>query len=67
MYKANREEEVKLIKSLLCRENVTCPKCGQAVLEPFHKKAKKSNTDYICAVCGERYRVLKMMDEINDC
>lgn len=65
MYTDNRDDEAKLIKKLICGDQVTCPACRQDVLEPFHKKAKKSNTDYICTACGERYQVIKMLDAIN--
>ncbi|NLB79171.1 MAG: hypothetical protein GX796_10140, partial [Clostridiaceae bacterium] len=46
-------------------EKTSCPKCGKGFLEHFHKKAKKSYTDYICPTCNERYQVIKMIDEIN--
>ena len=65
IYTNNRADEVDLIKKLLTGEKVLCPKCTEAHLEHFHKKAKKSNTDYICASCGERYQVINMLDEIN--
>lgn len=60
----NRDEEIKLIKHLIAGDQVLCPKCNKSELEPFHKKAKKSNTDWICKACGERYQVIKMMAEI---
>lgn len=65
MYTDNRDDEAKLIKSLICGDQVTFHACKQGVLEPFHKKAKKSHTDYVCKACGERYQVIKMLDAIN--
>jgi len=66
VYSKNREDEVILIKNLLSGKEVICPRCGKTKLEHFHKKAKKSNTDYICNECGERYQVMKMIDGINE-
>lgn len=65
VYTENRETEVLLIQSLLREEQTLCPKCGQAVLEHFHKKKKKSNVDYLCPACGERYRVIEMMEQLD--
>ena len=65
MYTDSREEEVILIKKLLVGDKALCPKCKEAPLEHFHKKAKKSNTNYSCPSCGERYQVIKMIDVIN--
>ena len=65
MYTQTREQEVALIKCLIKGIAVICPKCGMSQLEHFHKKAKKSNTNYYCPSCKERYQVIKMLDEIN--
>ena len=65
MYMYSRDAEVILIKKLISGEKTSCPKCGKGFLEHFHRKAKKSNTDYICPTCNERYQVIKMIDEIN--
>lgn len=65
MYMETRDEEVVFIKKLIGGEETLCPKCKNAYLEHFHKKAKKSDTDYICPSCNERYRVIKMIDAIN--
>jgi len=65
MYSKDRDEEVALIKKLITGEKVLCPKCAKAELEHFHKKAKKSNMYYVCSACGERYQVIKMLNEIN--
>ena len=66
MYTSNREEEVRLLKRLWSAQPVTCPKCGQAQLEHLHKKAKKSDCDWICPGCGEIYRTIQMLKELPD-
>ncbi|KIR03843.1 hypothetical protein P261_02658 [Lachnospiraceae bacterium TWA4] len=35
-------------------------------LDYFHKKAKKSNSDWICTECGKRYETIKILDRINE-
>lgn len=65
MYSKTREEEVKLIKDLLAERPVTCPRCGLARLDYFHKKAKKSCTDWICPSCREHFDVIRMMKDIH--
>lgn len=65
MYMNNRNDEVTFIKNLIAGEKVLCPKCSKVYLEHYHKKAKKSNLDYICPSCNERYKVIKMMKEID--
>ena len=65
IYTNSRAEEVILIKKLLAGDRAICPKCKETPLEHFHKKAKKSNTDYYCPSCCERYQVIKMIDAIN--
>lgn len=60
MYTNSREEEVKLLKNLWTSTPTICPKCGQAELTYLHKKAKKSNCDWKCPVCGEIYRTINM-------
>ena len=42
-----------------------CPLCGGR-LDFLHKKAKKSNSDWICTVCGERYDAIKILDQLNE-
>lgn len=52
MYTDSRDEEVKLLKRLWSSQPTICPKCGGAQLEHLHKKAKKSDCDWKCPVCG---------------
>ena len=64
MYMNNREKEVQLLKDLWCKRPVTCPKCGEAILEHLHKKAKKSDCEWKCPACGEIFRTVRMMKEL---
>ena len=64
MYMNNREEEVQLLKDLWCKRPVTCPKCGEAILEHLHKKAKKSDCEWKCPACGEIFRTIRMLKEL---
>lgn len=61
----NREEMVAFLKSLWAEKPQSCPLCGGR-LDYFHKKAKKSNSDWICTACGERYQAVDILYEIND-
>jgi len=61
MYTQSREEEVRLLKKLWCGEGAVCPACGKAQLELLHKKAKKSNCEWLCPACGEIYRTIRML------
>lgn len=45
---------------------VTCPKCGGAELTHLHKKAKKSDCDWVCPACGEIYRTIGMLKDLPD-
>lgn len=64
MYTNCREDEVNLIKRLWDSQPTTCPKCGNAILEYLHKKAKRSDCDWKCPSCGEVYRTVKMLKEL---
>lgn len=66
MYFNSREEEVAFLKKLWLKEPVICPKCGGATLEHLHKKAKKSDCDWKCSVCGEIYRTIGMLKNLPD-
>ena len=61
----NREEAVKFLKSLWTETPLPCPLCN-GKLDYLHKKAKKSNCDWICTVCGERYATIKILDTLNE-
>ncbi len=61
----NRDEAVVFLKSLICEKPYPCPICG-GKLDYFHKKAKKSNSDWICLECGKRYETIKILDQINE-
>lgn len=61
----NREEVVKFLKSLWAEKPQSCPKCG-GKLDYFHKKAKKSNSDWICTRCFERYNAIKIFYQLDE-
>ena len=61
----SRDEAVIFLKSLWKEAPQTCPLCGGR-LDFFHKKAKKSNCDWICTVCDERYYTIKILRQLND-
>ena len=60
----SREEAVKFLKSLITETPQPCPLCN-GKLDYLHKKAKKSNCDWICTVCGERYDTIKILKQLN--
>ncbi len=64
MYMNSSDAEVRLLKKLWTSQPVTCPKCGSAQLEHLHKKAKKSDCDWKCPACGEIYRTIRMLKEL---
>lgn len=65
-YKMNtRDEAVKFLKSLWAETPQLCPLCN-GKLDYFHKKAKKSNCDWVCTACGERYDTIKILNSLND-
>ena len=66
MYMNTREDEVSFLKKLWLKEPVICLKCNGATLEHLHKKAKKSDCDWKCPVCGEIYRTIGMLKELPD-
>ena len=61
----SREEAVIFIKSLWNESPQSCPICGGR-MDFLHKKAKKSNCDWICTLCGERYDTIKILKKLND-
>ena len=65
-YKMNsRDEAVSFLKSLWTENPKPCPLCG-GELDFLHKKAKKSNCDWRCTACGERYDTIKILRQIDD-
>jgi len=61
----NRDEAVKFLKSLITETPQVCPFCGGR-LDFLHKKAKKSNCDWVCTACGERYDTIKILKDLNE-
>ena len=60
-----RDEVVKFLKSLWCETPQPCPLCG-GKLDFLHKKAKKSNSDWVCTACGKRFDTIKILNELNE-
>lgn len=60
----SRDEAVKFLKSLWGEVPRPCPLCGGKI-DYFHKKSKKSNCDWICTVCGERFDTIKILEQLN--
>ena len=61
----SRDEAVRFLKSLWSEAPLPCPLC-KGKLDFLHKKAKKSNCDWICTICGERYDTIKILNLLND-
>ena len=61
----SRDEVVRFLKSLWSEQPQLCPLCD-GKLDFLHKKAKKSNCDWICTVCGERYDTIKILNQLNE-
>ena len=65
MHMRTREEAVAFLKSMWNETPHPCPYCrGQ--LDFLHKKAKKSNCDWICTGCGARFDTIKILMELNE-
>ena len=65
-YKMNsRAEAVVFLKSLWNETPQPCPLCNTK-LDSTHKKAKKTNSDWICSGCGERYDAIKLLNLLNE-
>ncbi len=65
-YKMNtRDDAVRFLKSMWSEKPQPCPLCGGR-LDFLHKKAKKSNCDWKCTECGERYDTIKILRQLND-
>jgi len=61
----DRREAVAFLKSMWNETPQPCPMCG-GKLDFLHKKAKKSNCDWICTVCGQRFDTIKILNQLND-
>lgn len=60
-----RTEAVAFLKSLWSEKPQPCPVCG-GQLDFLHKKAKKSNCDWVCKSCKERFDTIKILNELNE-
>ena len=65
LHKNSRDEAVAFLKSMWNETPEPCPYCGGA-LDFLHKKAKKSNCDWICLQCGTRFDAIKILNELNE-
>ncbi len=61
----NRDEAIRFLKSLWNEQPQACPLCD-GKLDFLHKKAKKSNCDWICTACGERFDTIKILNQLNE-
>lgn len=61
----SREDAVIFLKNLWGETPGPCPLCG-GKLEHLHKKAKKSNCDWVCAACDTRFDTIKILKELNE-
>lgn len=61
----SRQQAVTFLKSLWQEKPAPCPLCGGR-LDFLHKKAKKSNCDWVCTNCGERYDTIKILRQLDD-
>ena len=66
MHTDSRDTEVAMLKKLWQGEKVACPKCGKDTLTHLHKKAKKSDCDWKCPSCGEIYRTITMLKQLQN-
>ena len=61
----SRDDAVRFLKSLWSETPQPCPLCC-GKLDFLHKKAKKSNCDWICTACGERFDTIKILNQLNE-
>ena len=61
----SRDEAVRFLKGLWLGMPQPCPLCG-GQLDFLHKKAKKSNSHWICTACGERFDAIKLLRQLNE-
>ena len=60
----SREELVAFLKSMWSETPKPCPLCG-GELDNLHKKAKKSNSDWICIECKTHFDAIKILKELD--
>lgn len=60
-----RNEALTFLKKLWLHGKAECPICGND-LELLHKKAKKSDCNWQCRNCNKTYKVIHLLDEINE-
>ena len=61
----SRSEVLAFLKKLWRGEAAACAVCGN-MLEPLHKKAKKSDCDWCCRNCDKAFRTIHLLDELNE-
>ncbi len=61
----DRDTVMSFLKSLWSETPKPCPLCG-GKLDFLHKKAKKSNCDWVCTGCGERFDTIKLLNQLNE-
>ncbi len=61
----SRDDAVRFLKSLWSEMPQPCPLCNGKI-DFLHKKAKKSNCDWICTACGERFDTIKILNQLNE-
>ena len=60
----DRDGGVRFLKSLWSETPQPCPLCG-GTLDFLHKKAKKSNCDWVCTACGQRFDTIRLLRRLN--
>ncbi len=61
----SREDAVIFLRNLWGENPGPCPICG-GKLEHLHKKAKKSNCDWLCTACNTRFDTIKILRDLNE-
>ena len=60
----DRDGGVRFLKSLWSETPQPCPLCG-GTLDFLQKKAKKSNCDWVCTACGQRFDTIRLLWRLN--